>query len=240
MIRRGRRGGGRRGRRSRRSRYDVHIWVAHRHERWGRCAKRGILPPVRRWPFIILSVLSLVLCVATTALWLRSYWTFDHYDRIQRVRADDSQAIRQWYFMSDGGGVKLTVFTAEGSTVPGLWGSNLGTWWGHEPATGYVRFGNDRAVAIGWLGVGWGGGKWNQVDGSLTTEDSWIVFPHWMAVALFGLTPAVWLATFVRKRRRLANGLCRHCGYDLRATPDRCPECGAASMSANEVAARVR
>jgi hypothetical protein len=49
--------------------------------------------------------------------------------------------------------------------------------------------------------------------------------PHWSLVLLFTIVPALhWLP---RLRRRRAPGLCAACGYDLRATPNRCPECGA-------------
>ena len=55
-------------------------------------------------------------------------------------------------------------------------------------------------------------------------------FPYWLVVLLSGVFPAAWLLgrRQVRRRRRRRAGLCASCGYDLRATPGRCPECGAA------------
>jgi hypothetical protein len=55
-----------------------------------------------------------------------------------------------------------------------------------------------------------------------------VVIPHWFIVAGFALTPAVWLRSHIRRQRQRQAGHCTVCGYDLRATPERCPECGTA------------
>ena len=60
--------------------------------------------------------------------------------------------------------------------------------------------------------------------------------PHAHLATLLFLAPALWLALAAhghRRRSRRLRGLCEHCGYDLRATPGRCPECGAVPDSAS-------
>jgi hypothetical protein len=66
--------------------------------------------------------------------------------------------------------------------------------------------------------------------GSCSKKGNTIVFPIWEPLLLFLLPPLIAGALYVRRRwrpNRPWNGVrCRKCGYDLRASKGRCPECG--------------
>jgi hypothetical protein len=54
---------------------------------------------------------------------------------------------------------------------------------------------------------------------AITVSDGW-------AVAAMAMASAIFWQRARRIRRRIRDGRCVACGYDLRATPERCPECG--------------
>lgn len=69
------------------------------------------------------------------------------------------------------------------------------------------------------------------VRGLRRTRTVFLSAPHWFVAGVLAAWPLLQVAALWRRRRRHGAGRCPGCGYDLRATPDRCPECGAIPAS---------
>ena len=83
-------------------------------------------------------------------------------------------------------------------------------------------------TSINWelSGFGWHE-KWQLHD---YRQIKWIA-PFWGIFLATAALPVAWTLRFRSRLRARRIGLCRICGYDLRATPDRCPEFGAVAAS---------
>jgi hypothetical protein len=186
---------------------------------------RGLVSPTAgRWLWFPAGACALLTMFIVVALWIRSHCpgdlvTFD-LGRFHYVVSSNRGALcltaNEWVRLRPRGD-----FTWQSPVYVG------------DPGWGFQE--SDRSLRMRFLGVSfrWGIGKEWAMGGSgsfsyeaLAPGRYWGTYITYWPVfcALLAVTAgcfALW-----RRTRRRPPGFCVVCGYDLRATPDRCPECG--------------
>jgi hypothetical protein len=177
--------------------------------------------------FSIASVFSLLLCVATASLWIRSHWKSD----------DVWQFLPRRYFACASFSGTL-LFFYEPEDYPAY---PVGWAYTNEPT---MRFPNRDVTPDGtyhrfaWLGFGY------DPDYSIMTFRGGhtgyrLYLPHWLFCLIFLIMPVTWFRRRWRDRWLKREGHCRVCGYDLRASEGRCPECRTAIVPSVVSASRT-
>ena len=158
--------------------------------------------------FTILSVISLLLFVAGCVLWVRSY------SRQEMYFADSA------IILSQRGSVSVFYNTLGHRDPPQRWDSMpMGE---SKVFLHYWDVWIEQRVSM--LGFRAGSGR-------LSKDVRAVGIPYWALAATFAALPLFWTGIRFRRRRRQGNLLCPSCGYDLRATRERCPECGTKSSA---------
>ena len=193
---------------------------------------------------VIFAFILLLLAIATAGLWYRSHQTGDAWvlfagsgGRMQALGSSDGRIGLVITNIQAGSERTWTVIHVTGelaSLAELIDQSQLHV----HPAPPPVPVAGTMTATVGPLGDGLFGFELASADpgavNHLPDSKLWcLVFPHWAAVAVPGMC-GLWLlfGRAAQRQRRRARGLCMNCGYDLRATPDRCPECGAARQNA--------
>jgi hypothetical protein len=163
----------------------------------------------------LLTLLSLLLCLAVCVLWVRGVFVSDVVTF--RHTAELRPRVEVW-LSSFTGGIGLVVRKDHQRADGRRWV------WESEAPGGYSKMGWPTESSLNRLGFGVS--TWHTSLHSMYSA----VAPAWFLAIVSATLPSVWaMREYNRRReaRRAGMGQCPRCGYDLRATPDRCPECGA-------------
>jgi len=180
-----------------------------------------------------------VFFVAVVVVGVRSFWVWDQFTYTRLIHCDEDNRY------GDGIGVLcsrggIEIFDSGWIATPaaefdGMPDVVIPLGLSHERSTekGYLNYPTTHGNLLGRAGtlLGFGFGHWFSEFGMSDTAHSYtdgieVIFPGWFLAILLAVLPAIWLRRRLIQRKRNQIGLCKTCGYDLRATPNRCPECG--------------
>jgi hypothetical protein len=199
---------------------------------------------MKRILFNLAAVVSLVICVATMWLWVWSYReTLDLAWRNSPEKEEYSHDRAIW--VSHGGVAYSEYFQFDIFDSPAGDSVLPNNKWilFRSPSTPYPYFQKSWHLqyqdAANWTFHGLGFEAMHEFSeatkkdfytkpGELLRRNTQAVIPLAAIMAVTALLPILSLRRLLRRRanRCAAQGKCRSCGYDLRATPERCPECG--------------
>ena len=184
-----------------------------------------MLRRIARNVLAFLSILSLLLFLSVCVLWVRSYqWVDRIFCRAEDVRWIEAQR----------GDLSIQSEPGINSNIP-VGSLRLDhqpiSAWQATPALYELRYVSfpiapDTIVQRQWLGI-----EIYTLENANRMRVTEVVLPFWsLAIAAAALPLGLMSRKFMqhaRKRRRRSEGLCTSCGYDVRASPQCCPECGA-------------
>jgi hypothetical protein len=196
---------------------------------------------IRHWLGTGLAVLSLVCCLATVALWIKSYSNVNTVSWATEKLGGATWFTRRSLLRNIRGTLEASIEWNAGSLPLFSTMEQRGSYFVDYLPVGQVHWKtytlrqsapNGRVTFMQKLGFEYNLevlDRPNRIVREVHAKRYLLLgIPHWLAAILLGLWPGISMARWIGARgsRRESAGRCRQCGYDMRATPMRCPECG--------------
>ena len=199
---------------------------------------------MRRRLLNFLTILSLLLCMAVAALWVRARLGGDNVGR-ERIAVDaDAVAHHAVYAFSSAGSVEFgrwhsRHFDPGDRAILVAHATDGWRWFRREFPFGSFSGARRTPTLAERLGFGYRDERVRVTDETGAATVAWrehrsVTLPYWLLLLPAAILPLVRAGPTLRpllRRRRGRPGHCPTCGYDLRATPAGCPECGTAASS---------
>src|SRR5579872_2716297 len=162
-----------------------------------------------------LGALSLILCIITVVFYIRSHWV-----------TDSAFVWGKPYSRNVDEGCTVKIASSQGSVVV----CQEYTAWLTLPRNGDLSWVDpDQSRSFGFPGFrfekSWYSSSFLEHPGKDDGITRTVSISDWLLMPVAALLPVVCILHWL-KLGRFAPDCCQNCGYDLRATSFRCPECG--------------